>query len=300
MNDDVHSRSSGDLHSGAGDDFPSGAGDNLRAGAGDDFLSGTSGQVTGVRATSRAIGVDLLHDAATLARGDRWRLSRSARRSPPRRRVLALGIERTDVPNLLAGARAELRRSRHDVRFASAPAGARGKFENLNALLATNPLQGEDWLVVVDDDVSLPAGFLDAFIFLAERFELRLAQPAHRRHSHAAWPITRRRALSVVRETAFVEIGPVFALHAATFAQLVPFPALRVGWGLDAHWSAVALRQGWKLGVVDATPIRHASRLIAASYDRHEAIEEARRFLAGRPYTKASDAQRTLHTHRSF
>ncbi|MGI8904291.1 MAG: hypothetical protein ACR2IP_11695 [Solirubrobacteraceae bacterium] len=265
----------------------------------DDFLSGAGGQVTGARATSRAIGVDLLHDATALARGDRWRLPRSARRSP-QRRVLALGVERTDVPNLLADARRELLRSRHDVRFASAIAGERGKFQNLNALLAANRIEGQDWLVVVDDDVALPAGFLDAFIFLAERFELRLAQPAHRRRSHAAWQLTRRRTLSVVRETAFVEIGPVFALHAATFAQLVPFPALRFGWGLDAHWSAVALRRGWRLGVIDATPIRHALRPIAASYDRQAAIAEARGFLAQRPYTTASEAQRTLVTHRSY
>jgi len=265
----------------------------------DDFLSGDSGQVTGIRATSRAIGVDLLHDTAALARGDRWGLARAARRSP-RRRVLALGVERTGAPNLLAGARAELLGSHHEVCFASTSVGDRGKFENLNALLAEHPPQGQDWLVVVDDDVVLPAGFLDAFIFLAEGFGLRLAQPAHRARSHAAWQVTRRRATSVARETSFVEIGPVFALHAATFEKLVPFPALRAGWGLDAHWSAIALAHGWKLGVIDATPVRHGLRLVAAAYDRQAAIEEARQFLSGRPYTKASDAERTLVSHRSF
>jgi hypothetical protein len=104
----------------------------------------------------------------------------------------------------------------------------------------------------------------------------------------------------LVRETAFVEIGPLCAFHATTFSTLLPFPPLRIGWGLDAHWSAVAREKGWKLGIVDATSVRHESRQIAATYDREEAIEEARRFLAGRTYTPADEAQRTIATHRGL
>jgi hypothetical protein len=103
-----------------------------------------------------------------------------------------------------------------------------------------------------------------------------------------------------VRETAFVEIGPVFALRSTTFETLLPFPPLRMGWGLDAHWSAVARERGWRLGVIDATPVGHDLRPIAGSYDRGAAIAEARDFLAGRPYVAAADAQRTLATHRSW
>jgi hypothetical protein len=178
--------------------------------------------------------------------------------------------------------------------------GGRGKFENLNALLEQNPADGHDWLLVIDDDVALPHRFLDTFVFLAERFQLRLAQPAHRARSHAAWQVTRRRARSVTRETAYVEIGPVVAFQAATFETLLPFPELRAGWGLDLHWSALARQHGWRLGVVDATPIRHCLRVIASSYDRGDAIDEARRFLADRQYTTAAEAQKTLATHRRW
>jgi hypothetical protein len=267
--------------------------------AADDFLSGTSGQVWGKRSTSRAIVADALLYASALARLEPWRLPLAAR-SAPRRRVLALGIERTDMPNLLSYARSELLRSHHDVDFAGTVAGTRGKFENLNELLARRPAAGHDWLIVIDDDVALPAGFLDAFIFLAERFDLTLAQPAHRRRSHAAWAVTRRQFRSVARETAFVEIGPVFAFHARAFETLLPFPPLRVGWGLDAHWSAVAREHGWRLGVIDATPVRHGLRRIAVSYDRDAAVAEARTFLAGRPYVRAAQTSRTLVTHRSW
>ncbi len=267
--------------------------------AADDFLSGASGQVGGIRLTTRAIATDALQDAIALARLEPWKLRRDAARWP-RRRVLALGIERTDQPNLLGSARAELLRSRHRVQFAETDAGDRGKFQNLGSLLARHPAHGHDWLLVIDDDVSLPPGFLDSFIFLAERFGFLLAQPAHRRRSHAAWEVTRRHTASVARETAFVEIGPVFAFQAATFDVLLPFPPLQVGWGLDAHWSAVAREHGWRIGVIDATPVRHGLRPIAASYDRQRAVDEAREFLAGRPYTRAAEARRTLVTHRSW
>ena len=97
-----------------------------------------------------------------------------------------------------------------------------------------------------------------------------------------------------------MEIGPVVAFQRATFDMLLPFPELRIGWGLDAHWGAIAKQRGWRLGIVDATPIRHGIRRIASSYDRGEAVAEARRFLADRPYVKAAEAQRTLVTHRSW
>jgi hypothetical protein len=68
--------------------------------------------------------------------------------------------------------------------------------------------------------------------------------------------------------------------------ELMPFPELRYGWGLDAHWAALAEQHGWRLGVVDALPVRHERAPVASAYSSAEAIEEARRFLAGRPYVE--------------
>lgn len=263
----------------------------------DGWASGESGIVAGVRGTARAVLADAALDVWRVARLEPWRLRQAARGAPPRRRVLVLGIERTDVPGLMPEIRAELGRSRHDVELATTDVGGRGKFENLGALLAAHPPHGRDWLLVVDDDVALPHGFLDAFLFLAERFDLRIAQPAHRRRSHAAYAVTRRRGGSVVRETGFVEIGPVCAFHASTFDTLLPFPPLRAGWGLDAHWAALAREQGWRIGVVDALPVRHVMRPIADSYRREDAVAEARAFLAERPYVSAAEGQRTLAAH---
>jgi GT2 family glycosyltransferase len=266
----------------------------------DDFLSGTSGTVAGAHGVLRS-AADAGVDAWEIASGRRLRLAVAARREPPRRRVLVLQIERPHRRGLAERARNELTRSRHDVELRVAGPDGNGKFENLNRLLAergSSPHAEPDWLLVVDDDVVLPRGFLDRFVFLCERFSLQLAQPAHRLASHAAWPQTRRRAGSVVRETRFVEIGPVTAFAHETFATLLPFPALRMGWGLDAHWGALALANGWRCGVTDAVAIAHRVAPAADEYSRSEAIDEARGFLADRPYVCAEDAKRTLATHR--
>jgi hypothetical protein len=52
--------------------------------------------------------------------------------------------------------------------------------------------------------------------------------------------------------------------------------------------------------VIDATAVEHALRPVAATYDAGAAIEEARRFLANRPYVRAREAGRTLATHRHW
>jgi GT2 family glycosyltransferase len=266
---------------------------------GEDFLSGTSGTVGGLGALRRRAGDEAIDAWQTLS-GGRLRLGLAARHSPPLRRVLVLGVERPEHAGLAAAIRKEMLRSRHQVELHTHAPEGRGKFENLNLLLAAHPADACDWLLVVDDDIELPRGFLDRFLFLCERFSLALAQPAHRLLSHAAWPVTRRRPGSVVRETRFVEIGPLTAFASPTFPILLPFPQLRMGWGLDAHWAALAREQGWRCGVVDALAISHLAAPAAADYGREHAVAEARAFLAERPYLSAGEAGRTLTTHRRW
>jgi GT2 family glycosyltransferase len=269
----------------------------------DDFLSGASGTVGGADAIRRRVRDETMK-AWELTSGRRLRLNLAARSDPPRRKVLVLGIERPEYGALAQKIRRELLRSRHDVELHTGPPGDLGKFENLNLLLASavggSSIPGHDWLLVIDDDVELPRNFLDRFLFLAERFSLDLAQPAHHLSSHAAWPLTRRRPGSVVRETEFVEIGPVTAFARSTFSTLLPFPSLRMGWGLDLHWAALAREHAWRCGVVDATAIGHRVAPAANAYSREVAVAEARAFLAEHPYLRADEAQHTLATHRHW
>jgi hypothetical protein len=277
------------------------------------LLSGASGIVAGRRARTRARLQDLVDDAALWARLIPPRLERAARRAASGR-VLVLGLYSASYARFMARAVEELASSRRqiDLRLgaldspdaglatqtvASSLRGG-GKFENLNCLLEQAAPEGGDWVVVVDDDVELPRGFLDRLLFLAESFGLQLVQPALRHTSHAAWTVCRRQRGNVARRTRLVEIGPLTAFHREIAADLLPFPPLRMGWGLDLHWGGLALERGWRLGVVDAVPIRHELRQTASEYDRQAAIVELRAFLAQRPHIDRQTALEVVERYR--
>jgi hypothetical protein len=247
------------------------------------FLSGEHGEVGGRRGALRRAADRLLDVAA------RPQLRRLDALDTPPRDVLLAGVYRPPAqPPELASDRHSVRRS-----FGEFRAGV-GKFERLNELVSPDA----DWLIVIDDDVVLPPRFLDRFVAACERLGLDLAQPAQTLASHAAWRVVRRRPFALARETRFVEIGPVTAFRRAVAEQLLPFPPLRYGWGLDLHWAALAEEHGWRRGVVDALAVRHEAAPVGAAYSSAEAIEEARRFLAERPYLPSAHAQEVLAVHR--
>jgi hypothetical protein len=280
------------------------------------FLSGDAGDVTDPwRRTKRRLG-ELAYGVLDTLAGTRRRATRLAGRAPAPLDVLVVGVYRPG--SLLAEALPALRSERHRVRIAFGSTGPAdeplwehtvaegldgGKFENLNRLLevagsAEGGARAPDWTIAIDDDVRVPRAFLDRFVGVCEAFDLDLAQPAQTLRSHSAWKVTRRRPASLVRETRFVEIGPVTAFRRTAAAELLPFPELRYGWGLDLHWAAVAAERGWRLGVVDALPVRHEFGLVAAAYLREDAVDEAARFLAERPYLHSDRAGEVLALHR--
>jgi hypothetical protein len=278
----------------------------------DNLLSGESGIVAGPRARLRAGLADLADDAVLWARLVPPRLARAARAGAAGN-VLVLGLYGGDCADRFVHTCAELARSGRELRFAlgalDAPAPelaartagsglrGRGKFENLNVLLERVGWRDQDWVVIVDDDVELPRGFLDRMLFCAERLGFQLVQPALRRTSHAAWAVCRRERGAIARRTRLVEIGPLTAFHRSVATELLPFPPLRMGWGLDLHWGALALERGWRLGIVDAVPIRHELRVTASGYDRSEAVEELRRFLAEKPHIDRKMALTVVERH---
>jgi hypothetical protein len=281
----------------------------------DRLVSGESGTVTGPRARLRARVRDLLDDAALWSRLVPPRLERAARQTT-HGKVHVLGLYSAGLAPNMARVASELGRSGGQVRFAlgaldDAAAALEphtlstklrgGKFENLNTLLAKAPPGDADWIVIVDDDVELPHGFLDRMLFVAERLEFQLVQPALRHTSHAAWRVCRRERWSIARRTQLVEIGPLLAVHRSIADDLLPFPELRMGWGLDLHWGGLAKQRGWRLGIVDAVPIRHELRAVAATYDRRAALDEMQRFLGdGRSHIDREAALTVLERHRSW
>ena len=231
--------------------------------------------------------------------------------------VLVVGVDGSR--SRMAAAVAELRRSRHRVHvvlgtLAGAPSPGLepdtahvrmrgGKFENADVLLRDGlaVMPAPRWTIVVDDDVILPPGFLDRFVAVAERCDFVLCQPALTLRSFASHAITRRRPGALARETRFVEIGPVTAFRAEAHGVLLPFPEdAGMGWGLDRHWPVVAAGRGWRLGVVDATPIGHEDAAAATGYSWHEAMAQAEAFLAGRPSIPPAATRRAVRTYRTL
>ena len=276
-----------------------GGGEPATAG-GEDFLSGASGTVGGParRPPARA------RPLARRPRGARGRARLRARRrgaTPPRRRVV---VARRRPPRRPRPARRRPRPScaarRHDVDVRTAPApGRAGSSRTSTRCWPASPAAGHDWLLVIDDDVALPRGFLDRFLLLAERFGLRLAQPAHRLHSHAAWSVTRRRPRQRGARDGLRRDRPGHRVpRATTFDALLPFPTLRMGWGLDVHWAALARERG--LAARRRRRRRRSatrSRPAADAYPREAAIAEARAFLAGRALR--ARATRSAHAGRA-
>jgi len=240
------------------------------------FTSGYGGRQTRRRDwRSRHHGriVDRLFDLRLQLNGSFRTLPAQAAQMP-RRRVLVTSVDVPARRAVLDAMLTALQRTRHDVTVQLAPLGDRGKFENINAAMEGTPMDGFDWLIVVDDDISFRDGFLDQFLFVAEAVGFRICQPAHLFHSHTSWQVTQRVWGSLAHATQFVECGPMTAFHRSVFAGCLPFPETRWAWGIDVLWSEIARRSGFQIGVVDATPIEHL-REVADSYDREAAVAEA-------------------------
>ena len=202
-------------------------------------------------------------------------------KSVPRRRLLIVGVA---VPGREADMHSVVRKlsdTSHEVTASITTMANMGKFANIERAIAAAPeeLGSYDWLVITDDDIDFSSGLLDKLIEFSERAGLILVQPAHKFNSHASFGITQRHWGSLVRQTHFVEIGPLTLIRRDAFAKLLPFPSSRWCWGIDILWSKLAIDGGWKVGIVDATPVAHL-RPVAAMYDATAAIDEARALLA--------------------
>jgi hypothetical protein len=181
----------------------------------------------------------------------------------------------------------------------TAGSGPGTKFELVNRLLAERPAAPRAHIVVADDDAEFVRGSLAAFLETAAAAQLDLAQPAHVLRSNISHRITWRRPLSRARLTTFVEIGPLFAVAPAWRDRVMPFPpGIGMGWGLELDWMDLRA-DGCRLGIVDATPIRHLSRF-AAAYAPDEEIAKLTRLLEERGAPGWRGLRQTLGTWRPW
>ena len=238
---------------------------------------------------------------------------------PPRAgtRVLVLGIYLADRPHTVEHLMDALGRSAHcqleqrwiALRGEPATALQRAhtvrvvmqrvpKFRLLNELLRDVDLQAFDLLLVCDDDVRLPRGFIDAFIGWQQRLGFGLAQPARTLNSYIDHPFVRRRPWLHARRTRFVEIGPVFCLQRALFDVLLPFDeASPMGWGYDLVWPLQVEGAGAAMGVIDATPVDHSLRGRGEAYAWQAELRTMSDYLSRQPHLQGRQAFTVLQRY---
>ena len=241
------------------------------------------------RAAAR--GRDELAAAGELLSGRSLRLAPRGARA--RRRgggVLALSVERPERARLagaIAGrARALAPRGRaaHERQ-----AGAGGKFENLNRLLAAHPA-ARPRLAARDRRRRRAAARLPRPLRVplrALRADARAARAppalARRVGGHAPPPRQRRARDELRRDRAGDRLRRGELRRCCCRSR-----ELRMGWGLDMHWAALAREQGWRCGVLDAVAIRHRAgarrRRLPARAGRSPRRAS---FLATRPHITA-------------
>src|SRR5262249_31895870 len=141
-------------------------------------------------------------------------------------KVLVVGIYLQDKANCAASTVAELSRSRDwdvdqrwialgrsDIPQDLAHVTVRKtetmvpKFVLLNQLLATTSTGDYAYIVVSDDDIDLPSGFLDDYLRLVGKHDLALCQPARTHNSYIDHRFVEQLDGVDARWTRYVEIG---------------------------------------------------------------------------------------------
>ncbi len=169
------------------------------------------------------------------------------------------------------------------------------KFTLLNRLLRPEDLTEFDLVLVSDDDVSLPEGFLETYVAAQIRYGFALAQPARAWHSFYDHRFTLRKPWLRARQTHFVEIGPIFSLTRAAFPVLLPFDsASPMGFGFDFVWPQRIQQAGLTMGIIDAVSVDHSFRPQGSSYSQTKNITAMREYLAANPHFTAAQAKQTV------
>jgi hypothetical protein len=165
------------------------------------------------------------------------------------------------------------------------------KFVLLNQLIGRLDLDRYAFVLVCDDDVGLPAGFVDRYLELVLAHDFALAQPARTHGSYINHFLVEQFDGLTARWTRFVEIGPVFSMRRDAAHLLLPFDeASPMGWGYDFVWPVIIETAGLRMGILDATPIAHDLRKPVAHYEYHSARQAMDAFLASRPHLPKHEA----------
>jgi hypothetical protein len=165
------------------------------------------------------------------------------------------------------------------------------KFTLLNQAIANLRLEDYEYVLICDDDILLPSGFLDSYMQIVSDYDLAVCQPARTHDSYIDHPFVERLDGLIARRTRFVEIGPFVSLRKDAAALLLPFDELSpMGWGYDLMWPSLLEGAGLRMGIVDAVAVAHSLRKPTAQYDYDTANGQMSQFLARRQHLSRDEA----------
>jgi hypothetical protein len=165
------------------------------------------------------------------------------------------------------------------------------KFVLLNRLLSKALLELYEYVLICDDDIMLPENFIDDFLNVQKKYNFALAQPARTHNSYIDHPIVEQVEGLEARHTRFVEIGPLVSIRCDILPFLVPFDeATPMGWGLDFVWPVIIEKLGYRMGIIDTTPVDHSIRKPVKNYSHDVAKKYMDEFLSHNKHLSQEEA----------
>lgn len=168
----------------------------------------------------------------------------------------------------------------------------------LNKILSGEQLQTYDYVIICDDDIRLPGGFVDDFLDLQDRYNFSVAQPARTHNSYIDHFIVERLEGLKARHTRFVEVGPLMSVRRDIVPFILPFDeSIPMGWGFDYALPCIAEKHGLRIGIIDATPVDHSMRKPMLNYKYEEAKRAMEAYLSRVPHLSVDEAFRILESY---
>lgn len=125
--------------------------------------------------------------------------------------------------------------------------------------------QQYDYIWLPDDDLSTDVENLNQFFQLCQEYNFDLAQPALTVNSYYSHLMLLQIKQAIYRETNFVEVMmPCFSKKAFDLCWRT-FAENKSGWGLEYLWYDI-LKNQYKIGIVDSTPIYHTRPIGSAGH----------------------------------
>lgn len=165
------------------------------------------------------------------------------------------------------------------------------KFIILNSVLKQEYLENYDFVIICDDDVILPEGFIDTYLSYVNLFDFSLAQPARTHNSFIDHHFVEKFDGLIARRTRFVEIGPVISIRKDAFNIILPFDEESyMGWGYDFVWPCLIENAGLKMGIIDAVAVEHSIRKPVRNYNYDDANNSMIKYLESKQHLTKDEA----------